>query len=487
MDRALVWLSTAAVLIAAGGCGATLRQTSAAFAGGNGARFTPAPAAVGLPHPADPPGIVAAADHPLSLEEAIALALERYPDFRAAAERIAEAEAKLGEATSAFYPQVAARLGYARTDNPAQAFAMILNQRRFTFDLDFNDPGATQNVRPEIFGVLPLYRGGQDYERRQASALGVEAARLQRQAVRNALTEAVIASYYALLASPEQVQTAESSIGAVDSALSQARARFDAGTALESDILSLEVRLSEARQDHLRAENAVELSRAGMRALLALPAGVPVEIAPPLDGPPADLPETAAQAQERAAAARPEVAAAARQVEMRQREVNAEWAAFLPRLDAVGNFGNDSSNFELSSRRDSWAFSVAAEIDLFNGFRTRERVRAAESRLEETRQAERRTRLEIEREVQAAFLVWDEARKRTRVAEAAVSSADEALRLVEVQYEAGAATITRYLEAEAARTAARSRAIAARFDLRRAEAGLQKAMGVWARDEEDEG
>ena len=55
-----------------------------------------------------------------------------------------------------------------------------------------------------------------------------------------------------------------------------------------------------------------------------------------------------------------------------------------------------------------------------------------------------------------------------------------ALRLVEAQYQAGAVTITRYLETEVARTDARSHAIAARYDARRAEAGLRKAVGLWA-------
>ena len=486
MNRTRLSLAGVAAGLLIGGCGANLRQASTALAPAARARAVAPRDVSGILPAAPPPAEAAEPQEPLSLEDAVALALERNPEFRSAAERIAEAEAKLGEATSAFYPQVAARLGYARTDNPAQAFGMILNQRRFTFDLDFNDPGATQNVRPEIFGALPLYRGGQDWERRQASALGVEAARLEQRALRNGLTEAVIATYYALLATPEQVQATRASIDAVDSALGQARSRFDTGTGLEADVLSLEVRLSEARENHLRAENAVELSRAGMRALLALPPGTAVEAMPGDGMTAADLPSTPAEAQSRAAAHRPELAASGRLVEMREREVNAEWAAYLPRIDAVGNFGNDSSNFELSSRRDNWAFGVAAELDLFNGFRTRARVRAAEGRLAEAREGERKARLDIEREVQTAFLAWEEAQKRTLVAEAAVTSADEALRLVQVQYDAGATTITRYLEVEAARTGARSRAIAARFELRRAEAGLQKAVGVWAEREEDE-
>ena len=43
---------------------------------------------------------------PLTLDDAIGLALANNPDLRAAGERIAIAEAQVGEATSAFYPQV---------------------------------------------------------------------------------------------------------------------------------------------------------------------------------------------------------------------------------------------------------------------------------------------------------------------------------------------------------------------------------------------
>jgi outer membrane protein TolC len=131
-------------------------------------------------------------------------------------------------------------------------------------------------------------------------------------------------------------------------------------------------------------------------------------------------------------------------------------------------------------------FGATAEIDLFSGFRTRERVAAAERRLAEARQMERKTRLEVERDVQTAFLNLKEARQRAQVAEAATGAADEALRLVQEQYQAGVATITRYLEAEASRTGTHSHAILARYDARRAHAALRKALGEWAEEPRDE-
>ena len=110
-------------------------------------------------------------------------------------------------------------------------------------------------------------------------------------------------------------------------------------------------------------------------------------------------------------------------------------------------------------------------------------MRAAEHQLVEAREVERRTRLEVEREAQSAFLSYGEARQRDVVSQSGLSAAEAALRLVEEQYRAGTVTVTRYLEAEAARSAAQSRAIAARYDVRRAGAALQKAIGAWADDE----
>jgi outer membrane protein TolC len=272
----------------------------------------------------------------------------------------------------------------------------------------------------------------------------------------------------------------EVQIDAVGSALAQARARVAAGTALRSDTLSLEVRQAVAQEGHIRAQNAVELARSGLRILLGMRATEPLQVVALKDTGEPPLPETFPDALQQAVASRPEIQAAARVVAMRAHEVKVERAAYLPRIDAVGSYGQDAENLELSHSQDNWTFGATAELDLFSGFRTKERVRAAERRLAEAREAERKTRLEVERDTQIAFLAFQEAQERTRITSAAITAAEEALRLVQEQYQVGAATITRYLETEVARTDARSRAIAARYDTRRAEAGLRKAIGQWA-------
>lgn len=205
------------------------------------------------------------------------MAFERNPDLSAAAERIGQAEAKVGEAAAAFYPKLTGRVGYTYSDDPTQAFSAIVSQRRFT-NRDFqniNQPGYVENFRPEVVGAWSLFRGGSDYFRKKAAELGVEAAELERSALRNGLAASVTSAYYAVLAAPQQLEVARRSIEAVDSALRHAQAQHREGALLKSDVLSLEVRRAQAGEAEVRAINGVELTRSGLKTLLGLARPIP--------------------------------------------------------------------------------------------------------------------------------------------------------------------------------------------------------------------
>jgi len=415
----------------------------------------------------------------VTLDQAISLALERNPDLRAAAERIGVAEAHVSEAASAFYPQLDARLSYGRTDNPAQAFGMIVAQRRFSPSSDVNNPGATQNWRPELVASFSVFRGFQDANGVDAAKKEAEIAAYERSAIRNALGQAVTDTYFIHLAARQQVDVVLASVKAIESELVEARKRLDAGSLLKSDVLSLEVRLAAAKDGEVRARNGVEHARTSLRVLLALAPEESVELSPEFPSEDATLPNDPGDALKRALDARPELQAAARMVDLRKSELAAESGAWLPRVDAYASYGQDAADLELSGRQDNWAFGFSVDLPLFSGFRTQARVVSAERRLAEARAMEEKVRLGVEQEVRIALLHRQEARQRINVTERAVSAAEEALRLVRDQYQAGTATVTRYLEAEAALVDARSRSIAGRTEIRRAEGELRKAIGGW--------
>lgn len=413
----------------------------------------------------------------LSLDEAIDLAFAQNPDLAAAAARIGQAEARVVEAEASFYPKVTARMEYSYSNNPAIAFSNVVAQRRFNFGMNINQPGWISNFRPEVMGAINLYRGGQDAALKRAAELGVEAAELERSALRNRLAAAVTAAYYAVLSAPRQAEVARQSVETVARELEHTRARVAEGMALKADVLSLEVRATEAYESELRARNAMELSRSALKTLLGssdLPEFREIEVPDPSGE--AAFPKLLDQALSQ----RPEMQAAAHQVHIREQELEAAKGAHLPRVDAYAGYGQNSrSPGDFSFNRDNGAIGISAEVDIYSGGAVTARISQAELRVTEAQAVQERTRLEIEDELRQAHLNLNEALQRLKVAEAGADSAEEALRLVNEQYHGGAATVTRYLEAETGRASAALRAILARYETRVAEAQLRKALGHW--------
>lgn len=411
----------------------------------------------------------------LSLPQAIDTAFARNPDLAAASARIGEAEARVAEAAAAFYPRLTARAEYTYTDNPALGFSNIVAQRRFSFDLDINHPGWVENFRPEIVGSWNLYRGGQDAYLKRAAELGVEAAELERSALRNRLAAVVTAAYYAVLSAPQQVAVARRSVAAVNREIEQARARVAEGVALKAEVLSLKARAMEAYESELKARNAVELARSALRTLLGGDASRISGEEPEPAAAPGELYRLLDQALSR----RPEIQSAARQVEIRRQELAAAQGARLPRVNAFAGYGQNSRSPDFSASRDNAILGVNAELDLFSGGAVSARIEAAQRRLSEAMAIEARTRLEIEDELRRAYATLTDTLKRYKAAEAGAAAAEEALRLVDEQYHGGTATVTRYLEAETARAEAALRAIVARYESQVAAAELKKAVGHW--------
>jgi outer membrane protein TolC len=119
------------------------------------------------------------------------------------------------------------------------------------------------------------------------------------------------------------------------------------------------------------------------------------------------------------------------------------------------------------------------EMDVFSGFATQEKINKAEHQLTAAKESARQNRLQIENDLKAAQLKLQEALHRAEVSNSASQAAEEALRLVNQQRQAGVVTVSRYLETQVALEKALSRQVSARFDALRAEAALKQAIGTW--------
>jgi outer membrane protein len=421
---------------------------------------------------------------PLTMDDAVRLALERNPDLGAARARVDEARARLAESAAVFWPRLSAEASYLHGNAPSAYLFKRIDARRLPPGVDFNDPGSFDNFEGGLGLSWNLFNGGRDVLGRWSADANAAMSELARNAAKNELVATVVAIYLEARGARELLAADDATVRTVESQVAESRVRVEGGGALRADLLSLEVRLAEAREMRLRSDTAYRLSVAALREILALPDDAAIELTRG-DTPTAALPATSAEALAEAYRLRPEAAMARRAVERARIDLSSARRAYLPRVDLLSRFYADVPDLHTSVKDPNYTVAVALSVDLFDGGSRAAAIDRAHAVLHELGEADRKTLLAIARDVESAYLRLGEARARDRVATQAVGAADESFQLVAVQYRGGAATVTRYLEAEGGRARAHSAKIRAQLDVERASVDVQRAIGVLARQEGD--
>jgi outer membrane protein len=420
---------------------------------------------------------------PVSLAEALEIARDNNPDILMAVARIRQAGSMIEQSNASFYPTLGFYTEYMQGDAPSAYLFKTIDQRMLQPGTDFNYPGWFENWESGIRAELNLYNGGRDFLNKQMAETGLSISEYDRKSVENVLVASVIHTYYNALAAKEYIKTAEESVKTVDSQLRIMNVRFAAGGALKSDILSLEVRLAQAQEAVVQRKNSLRISEAVLAKLLGVNPDT-VTIQPDADIEPVRLPEDYGAGLAYALGHRPELHKAREQLIRSRMAMDMSKSGYLPRVDFQTRYYMDDPNFNYDSDRDNWTAAVFFNWDLFTGFSTKADTKRAAAALDEMLAADQKTVLFVKYDVKKAYLRLEEAAERLKVAQSAVDTAEESLKLVKKQYEGGSATITRYLEAELARNWASISAIAAFYDKEKAMGEIGRAIGYWCEGSE---
>lgn len=402
-----------------------------------------------------------------TLEQAIDTALANNPDARIAQHRIRAAQAGLEQASAAFWPQLQLRSSYVRTDNPMQVFGAALNQGRFSFGLIDDVPDA-DNFNVHGLVLMPLYRGGQSRAQRSEATSRIEAARNADLAVRHALAFEVTRAFYTVQKTGAFIEATRSAVQAFEANLSIASKRQTAGTALKTEVLDVEVRLAEARENLVRSSNANALA---LRALGNLMAVEETITGLDFNTPDAPVPPPTVTP------LRAELQAAEKQRLAAEAAVKRARGGHLPTVNAFGRYDYDHG-WRFNGGGDSYTAGVELQWKVWDGNLTRGQVKQAKAALDAAVEEERKLRLAIELELAQARLNVQEADQRLEVTARATTQAQESAQLTRSRFEQGLALSTQLIDAETALTAARVRRAEAETDRRLAVAALRKALGL---------
>lgn len=419
---------------------------------------------------------------PLTLERAIQEALAASPELRQIEERLNAASEQVRQAEAAFYPRILFSEEFSITDNPVFAFMQMLNQRRLSFTMDFNDPGVHQNVSSRLKGEWSIFEGGARLHQRRAALGQRDSVASELLAARNRLVASVTETYLRWLQALAFLEVAQRAVESarVDQQLGEARLRAQA--ALPSEVLRLKSRAAEAEGNRVTAHSGARRLQSALERLLARPIGKE-EIPSPevvagqtgVSGGDGDV----SQLLERALEQRPELAAARSMILAARERVKAARAELLPKIGARAQYAWDSE--ELRGGGESWLAAFQATWPLFQGGLTLSRIREAAAKLRETQAHGEQVALDVALEVHQAALGVEESKVKVEVASRRRDYALGALEEVRRQYSQDVVTVDALLHAELEWNRAEVALVAALFEQRIAQATLKQAVGEFAR------
>ncbi len=289
----------------------------------------------------------------------------------------------------------------------------------------------------------------------------------------------VKASYYAYLATVENVAVQEQAVERSKEQLKLIETKFELGSAAKSDVLKQKVRYGNDKLSLLSGQNAVVTTKADLAYTIGVDPGSDVEFS--TDYSVREFHGTLQEAMSFGLEHEPGLLAAQKNVDAANHAVRSRWSEYLPKLTASAYVGwddrteGDTLTYDFSYRSATYGFQITYNI--FDGFWRERNVSQAKIYRNNAMAGLADTRNLVSREIKTAYLDIERLKEQKKVAQENVDAAEEDLKITQEKYKLGAATILDLLDAQVSLKEAQVSLIRADFDLNLAIAKLKHAMG----------
>jgi outer membrane protein len=398
----------------------------------------------------------------LTLDRAVAFAIEHQPSLRGAEANVRASDAGLRQATAGFLPSVAFSASDTRTGgtvlvNPA----FPPTQRTYS------------SYSAAISGNLTVWDFGKTSGRVSQTGYLSDAARGDYASALEILAVNTEVAYVAFLQARRVVAVNEEALASTSHHLAQARAFYLTGRRPQLDVTKAEVDSLNANVNLIQARNAFRLAKLQLENTMG--------VHPPNEYAVVDsftLPVTFTTLPEARAAAlrnRPEIAAAQARVESATAGVTAAWGQHLPTIALFGGYTWAAFDFPLFSR---WNAGVTFTLPIFQGFALDAGVELAAANRDIAQSTLDVLREGVLLEAEQEWLAVREASERAVATAKLVQESAENLNLVERQYAAGVATALDESDARLTLSNSEITDIQAEYDYRTGLVRLRRAMGL---------
>jgi outer membrane protein TolC len=286
----------------------------------------------------------------------------------------------------------------------------------------------------------------------------------------------VVESYYSVSLSREILEAAKAALQSAEAIVTQARSRVESGLAVEADLLRSQVYLASAQQQQIQATGQGEVARASLNRLMGEALYKAFGETAPLARATYPLPSEETLLSE-LRMRRPDYRRLESEVRQAELEVRARRAQFLPTLSAFAAWEADNPSFTQAGG-SNWAAGLSLRWNAFAGGSDAAVLQAARHHMEQKQRQLRAMESAMALEVHKALVQVRSAEQQVKAMQAAEAQSAESLRILRNRYEAGLATVTDMLSAEAARSAARTALAEAIYRHRLSFAQMEYAAGI---------
>jgi outer membrane protein len=411
--------------------------------------------------PAAPPSPTG---HPLTLQEAVAIALERQPNILAVLNDYAAARFVVDQALAPLLPQFTGSISTTRSSQAVLPQSLTATAP-ITIQRDFNQTLLGQVSVSQLLFDFGQNKAATDVARKNA-AVSLENVELQRQLI----TFTVKQAFTQLNFAKRLFQVNQQALERAELNLRSARGFFEVGTQPKSAVTRAEVDVANAGVAIIQARNAERVARVALNTAMGLTADTPTEVTDNLVYTPVQFDPVQLQAD--ALRQRPEYLQTKLRAEAAEAFERQASRNFFPTITGSATYGGFQTDL-----LPGWSANLNLTWPFFDGGGRLAVYRQAKASLEAARARVRASELDISRDVEQSRLNVTEANERIQASLKAVESAQENFRLAQGRFDAGVGTILELTDAQLALIQSQNTEAQALQDFQIALAQLDRAVG----------
>lgn len=327
----------------------------------------------------------------------------------------------------------------------------------------------------------PIYMGGQIRALNEIAKYGEEMAYSARNVAVQDLLYEVDEAYWLVVSLKEKQRLAAGFVALVDSLHFSVEALLRNGMATRSDLLTVEVKLNEAKIAYTKVTNGLSLARMALEQLCGLPIGSEILLAdeeqmqePRLTAIPTyDMADVFMRRQD--------LEVLRKSIYLLESKEKLSMSAMLPKVAAIGtySFSNPNVNHGFENRfGGGFSIGAAVTIPLWHWGGNYHQYKASKSATVAQRLLLEDMEEKVELQVRQARFKFDEAFKTLEMTRTNMEKADENLRTAQLGYKEGVLTLDDVTAAQTAWLQAHSEEVDAEIGVRLCEVYLSKVLGL---------